>query len=100
VLIHANGQRLYLRTLKNLNGHGKAGGTYRVGQLVGIAPLPFTDATVAAMALLLLAGATCWIIRRHRRAPSRPDVGAVSTTGSLSTDSRRTTARSRHQPPG
>ena len=55
-------------------------GTYRVGQLVAIAPFPLArDATMAVMALLLCAGATWWIIRRQRRAPRRPDVGAVST---------------------
>jgi hypothetical protein len=54
-------------------------GTYVVGDLVAIAPLPlYSDATAGIVALLLFAGATWWTVRRRRRAASRPDVGAVS----------------------
>ena len=51
-----------------------------MGELVTVAQSAVPgQVPMGTLALLLISGAAWWIIRRGRRAPRRPDVGAVST---------------------
>ena len=51
-----------------------------MGQLLTIAQsASATETTIGILALLVIAAASWWMLRRPRREHQRPDVGAVST---------------------